>query len=341
MIDVGIVGFGLAGTVFHAPVIRAVEGLRVAAVVQRHGEPDPALGDAKLVRSVDELLAMENIRLVVIATPNESHAPIARQCLKAGRDVVVDKPFTATLAEAEELVELARTQGRLLTVYQNRRWDGDFKTVRKLVAENRLGRVALFESHFDRFRPEVKGSWKERREPGTGLLFDLGPHLIDQALQLFGIPEAITAELRVEREQAQVEDAFDVTLHYPDVRAFLRAGVLRAAPGPRYWICGTEGTFTKYGLDPQEDALKQGLLPGSPNWGADPESAWGQLTTASGSLAIPTIPADYRGYYENVRDAMLGRGQIAVTPEDALNVMRTLELARQSSEQRRTLRFPG
>jgi predicted dehydrogenase len=260
------------------------------------------------------------------------------QCLLAGRDVVIDKPFTPTYAEAAELVEVADKQNRMVTVYQNRRWDGDFLTVQRLMAEGKFGRVVLFESHFDRFRPHLKAdAWRERAEPGSGLLFDLGPHLIDQTLLLFGIPEAVSADVRAEREGASVDDAFDLVLHYPKVRmrALLRGGVLVSTPTPRFAIHGTQGGYLKYGLDPQEDALKRGEKPTSEFWGYEAPERWGTLLTAQGdSFATeqyPTLPGDYRKYYENVRDAMLGASPLAVTPQPALHVMRALELAVESS----------
>ncbi len=199
MIDVGLIGFGFAGRTFHAPVISAVEGLRLAAILERHGdEAAKAYPAARVVRTLEELLAIESMRLLVIATPNTSHFELARQGLLAGRDVVIDKPFAPTYAEAAELVALADKQGRLLSVYQNRRWDGDFQTIQRLLADRVFGRVVLFESRFDRFRPQLKeNAWRERPGPGSGVLFDLGPHLIDQAMVLFGEPEAITADVRM------------------------------------------------------------------------------------------------------------------------------------------------
>jgi scyllo-inositol 2-dehydrogenase (NADP+) len=340
MIDVGLVGFGFAGRTFHAPVIAAVEGLHLAAILQRHGsEAQQAYPDARLVRSLDELLAIDTIRLVVIATPNTTHFDLAKQCLLAGRDVVIDKPFATTYAEAAELVQIASEQGRLLSVYQNRRWDGDFVTLQRLVADGKLGRVVLFESHFDRFRPHLKANaWRERPEPGSGVLFDLGPHLIDQAMVLFGEPESISADLRIEREGASVDDAFDVVLHYPRMRVLLRAGMLVSTPTPRFVVQGTQGGYVKYGLDPQEDALKRGETPAGEFWGYEAPERWGTLLEAQGdSFAtdkLPTAPGDYRQYYQNVRDAILGNAPLAVTAEQGLGVMRALEMAQESSRQR-------
>lgn len=340
MIDVGLVGFGFAGRTFHAPVIAAVEGLRLAAILQRHGsEAQQAYPDARLVRSLDELLAIDSIRLVVIATPNTTHFDLARQCLLAGRDVVIDKPFATTYAEAAELVDLANDKKRLLSVYQNRRWDGDFVTLQRLLAEGKLGRVVLLESHFDRFRPQLKdNAWRERPEPGSGVLFDLGPHLIDQAMVLFGPPEAISADVRIERDGASVDDAFDVVLRYPRMRALLRTGMLASTPTPRFVIHGTQGGYLKYGLDPQEDALKRGEKPSGEFWGYEAPESFGTLLLAQGdsfaSEKLPTVPGDYRQYYQNIRDAILGDSSLAVTADQALRVMRAIELALESNRQR-------
>lgn len=330
-------GFGLAGQAFHAPVIRAVDGLRLTTIVRRSGEPDPRYADVEFVRSVDELLTRA-IDVVVVATPNLTHHPIATQCLQAGRHVVVDKPFTTTTPEAESLVQLARTQQRVLTVYQNRRFTGDFVTVQRLLAEGALGRVVSFESHFDRFRAELKpNAWRERPEPGAGVWFDLGPHLLDQAILLFGTPDAIAADIRIERDGAAVDDAFDVTLHYPTMRALLRATMLARAPGPTFAVYGTQGSFIKHGNDPQETALRAGRTPDEPGWGTEPPELHGTLTTALGTRAIATTPSSFTRYYENLRDAVRGTTQLAVTPDHALSVMHGLELAVLSSRQRRVL----
>ena len=344
MIEVGLIGFGLAGKAFHAPVIRATPGLHLTAILQRSGnEAAEEYPDVRIVRSVDELLAIPEIRLIVIATPNDSHHPLARQCLAAGRDVVVDKPFTTTLDEALDLVESARQSGRLLTVYQNRRYDGDFQALRQLVESGALGRIVCFETHYDRYRPNLKpGAWRERPEPGSGILFDIAPHLIDYALALFGLPEAVTADVRIEREHASVDDAFDIALYYPKgLRAILRSSILAAAPRPRFVVLATAGSYFKQTVDPQEANLRRGIVPSSGAWGAEPEKDWGLLTLADGAefkqKRIPNADTDFRNYYANVRDALLGKASLVVTPEWALNVMRILELARESSERRCTV----
>jgi len=344
MIEVGLIGFGLAGRAFHAPVIRAVPGLHLAAILQRSGnEAAEKYPDVRIVRRLEELLAIEEIQLIVIATPNDTHYAIARQCLAAGRDVVVDKPFATTLVEASSLVQLAKTVGRHLTVYQNRRYDGDFQAIRQLVAAGTLGRIIRFETSYDRYRPQLKpGAWRETQRPGSGILFDIAPHLIDHALLLFGSPEAVTADIRIEREKAFVDDAFDITLHYPgSVRAVLRSSILAAAPRPRFVLFGTNGSFVKQSFDPQENNLRHGRIPVNTSWGWEPEENWGVLTVPAADSfdqrRIPSAACDYRDYYANVRDTLLGRASIAVTPEWALNVMRLLELVRESSQKRCTM----
>jgi scyllo-inositol 2-dehydrogenase (NADP+) len=348
MIDVGLIGYGLAGRSFHAPVIRAVPGLRLAAILQRSGnEAAEKYPDVRIVRTLDELLAIKEIRLIVIATPNESHFPLAQQCLAAGRDVLVDKPFATTLDEAIALVEFAKQEGRLLTVYQNRRYDGDFQSIVQLVAGGALGRVVRFESNYDRFRPQLRpGAWRERSGSGTGIFFDIAPHLIDHALLLFGMPEALTADIRIEREGAVADDAFDLAFHYPlGLRADLRSSILAAATRPRFLLHGTQGAFVKQSFDPQENNLRHGHISTDGSWGAEPEENWGLLTLSeNGTLTerrVPSANCDYRDFYANLRDAILGKAKLAVSPEWALDVMRLLELARQSSKERRTISVPA
>jgi predicted dehydrogenase len=347
MIDVGLIGFGLAGRSFHAPVIRAVPGLRLAAILQRSGnDAAEKYSDVRVARTTDELLSIPEIRLVVIATPNDSHYPLAHACLAAGREVLVDKPFTTTLDEAIELVEFARKQGRLLTVYQNRRYDGDFQAIVQLVASGTLGRIVRFESNYDRFRPQLRpGAWRERSGPGTGIFLDLAPHLIDHALLLFGMPEALTADIRIEREGAVADDAFDLAFHYPrGLRADLRSSILAAATRPRFLLHGIQGAFVKQSFDPQESNLRSGYIPTDTAWGAEPEENWGLLTlSVNGTLTqrrIPSVNCDYRDFYSNLRDAILGKTKLAVSTAWALDVMRLLELARQSSAQRRAVSVP-
>ena len=338
MIDVGVVGFGLGGRAFHAPIIHAVPGLRLAAIVERSGSSAHKIyPDAKIVRDIEELLAIKSISLIAIATPNETHFPFAKRCLEAGRHVVVDKPFTSTLAEARELVELARKHDRILTVYQDRRFDGDFRTVQELLAKGSLGKIVRFESAFDRCRPQIRtNSWKEKPAPGSGVFFDLGPHLVDQALQLFGPPEHVLADIRIEREGSLTEDAFDLTLYYKNgLRAILMASMLAPDPRPHYRIQGTGGVYVKHTLDPQEALLRADHPAMGDDWGVEPEKDWGTMTLWSdGELThanVPTLRGDYRDFYGQVRDAIEGRATPPVTPEEALRLMYTLELCVDSS----------
>lgn len=344
MLKVGLIGFGLAGQAFHAPTIRAVPGMELACILERSGSlAQKRYPGVRVARTLEELLQDEAIRLCVVATPNTSHFELATRCLRAGRDVVVDKPFTTTVQEALELIQLAEKQKRRLAVYQNRRWDGDFLTVKKLIASGELGRLVACESHYDRFRPQIKpGGWRDRPDPGSGILFDLGSHLIDQALHLFGEPQAIAADVFTQRDAAKVDDAFDVRLEYPALRMTLRSTMLACAPRPRFLLHGTKGAFVKYGMDPQEAFLRGGDGSYNPAWGEDPEAQWGTLTVPAGGDSfterrVKTERGDYPGFYANVRDAILEGAPLAVPASDGLRTMRSLELAQQSSRQRRTL----
>lgn len=342
-IRAGVVGFGLGGRIFHAPFLQAVDGLELAAILQRHGnDAAEAYPSVPVVRSMEELLAQPELALVVITTPPSTHFELARQSLLANKHVVIDKPFVATSEQALELIELARARNRVLSAYQNRRWDGDFQTLEKLIAQGKLGRLVSLESRFERFHPGLRPKqWQEKNLPGNGLLHDLGAHLVDQALALFGVPETIAADIRHDRDQTAVNDAFTIELRYPRLRVWLYSTMLACAPGPRFVAHGTSGSYVKYGLDPQEPALKGGAVLGGPHWGEEPEAAWGMLTTIeNGGVAerpIPTLPGDYRGYYENVRDAILGTAPLAVPGEQGWRVIRMLELAIESSDTRKAI----
>jgi scyllo-inositol 2-dehydrogenase (NADP+) len=345
-IDVVVVGFGLAGKVFHAPFVSAVPGLRLAGIVQRTGdEAGTAYPGVTVMRSVEEALGSE-AKLVVVATPNGTHFPLAKQALEAGKHVVIDKPFAGTSGEARELIELGKAKGLIVAPFHNRRWDGDFLTLKKVLAGGEL----TVESHFDRFRPMQRpGTWKESEGPMNGLLFDLGPHLVDQGLALFGKPAGITASVRKDRDETEIEDAFDITLHYDRVLMHCRSSMLAADAAPRYLVHGTKGSFKKFGVDPQEPALLGGAkVPrmGTPGvWLQEEQAAWGTLTIAPqpadpGNLVrrdVKTELGDYRGYYANVRDAINGEAPLEVSSEDGFGVIRILELARVSSAEGRTV----
>jgi predicted dehydrogenase len=347
MVRVGLIGFGLAGQAFHAPVIRGVQGMELACILERHGsKAKERYPEVRVARSLEEMLSDKTINLCVVATPNDTHYSYTKACLEAGRHVVVDKPFTPTMVEAEQLVRLAADHGRLVTVYQDRRWDGEFHTVKDLVKSSALGSVVEYESRFDRFRLESKpGAWRERADhPAAGVLWDLGPHLIDQALVLFGTPETIWASAFCQRPTAQVDDSFDVHMEYPQRRATLRARIIAYAPGPHLLIHGTGGSFIKYGMDPQEEILRSPNCPDGPDWGPDwgveTEERWGTLSPVGGEPhKVKTERGDYRGYYANVRDAIEKGSPLDVTPDQALRTMRGILLAHKSSREGRRVRW--
>jgi scyllo-inositol 2-dehydrogenase (NADP+) len=340
-IRVGLVGYGAAGRVFHAPLVGAVPGLRLTKVLERHTAKSRSQYPwVEVVCDPESLVA--DVDLVVVATPTASHAALARAALLAGRHVVVDKPLAATSAEAQELVDLARERGRLLTVFQNRRWDGDFMTVEEILRGGRLGRLVRLESHFDRFRNYPRpNAWRERAGPGSGLLWDIGSHLVDQALVLFGVPSAVTGDVRRERDGVEADDAFDVTLDYDTMTVALGAAMLRREPRPRFALHGTRGSFVKSGLDTQEEALRAGGTPVSPGWGEEPAERWGQLAVEAAGVdvreTVATLPGSYQSFYENVRDAVYGEAELTVAPEQARDAILVLELARLSADERRTV----
>lgn len=341
-INVGLVGFGMSSRVFHAPLIHANPDLRLAQIVQRHGdEAAQAYPQSRIVRDLDAMLADSSVELVVVATPNTSHFEIAERALTAGKHVVVDKPFTITTRDADELIELSRKTGRVLSVFQNRRWDGDFLTVKEILNKNLLGRLAEFESRYDRFRPAVNpNKWREQLLPGSGVLYDLGSHLIDQSLVLFGRPRGIYADVRRQRDGAVADDSFVLSLEYPQLRVMLKSGTLVCEPSPRFVLYGTGGSYVKYGLDPQEEALKNGASPAQQNWGAESTDAWGIHTQCDGAIErsrYPTLAGCYPNYYTNVARAIRGEEELIVKPGQAREVIGLIELAQQSSAEKRVI----
>ncbi|RNI31489.1 oxidoreductase [Rufibacter latericius] len=348
-INVGLIGFGMAGRIFHGPFIHQVEGLKLVRIRETREEniriAQSRYPEAQITSRAEDILQDPAIDLVVVATPNSSHFSLAKQALNAGKHVVVEKPFTPTSAEAGELIQLARQKQRVLTVYQNRRWDSDFKTVQKVLQSGVLGNVVEYKAHFDRFRPALKGNtWKEEDAPGSGIVYDLGSHLIDQALVLFGLPQEISADVRIQRPHSPVLDKFEATLFYERLKVTLSAGLLVREVSPRYTLHGDQGSFLKYGLDVQEKALNDGFLPHlTPNWGIEPESIWGHLNTEFQGLhftgKIESEPGHYRSFYENVYQAIIGKAELAVTPEQARNVIKVVEVIMQSSQEKRTVSF--
>ncbi|MDC0707101.1 oxidoreductase [Stigmatella sp. ncwal1] len=329
---VGVIGYGLSGASFHARLLAAEPAFVLSAVSTRNAEAVARDWPDARVLSVDALLEDPTLELVVITSPNDSHAALARRALLAGKHVVVEKPFTLDSGEAFQLGTLAREQNLRLTVFHNRRWDGDFLTVSQLLAEGRLGKLYSFESHFDRLRPQVKKRWKEEAGPGGGLLWDLGAHLVDQSLRLFGLPESVSADLGQQRPGAQAVDWFHLLLRYGELRVILRSGSVVHEPWPRFVLHGEEDAFIKYGLDPQEEQLKAGLLPGAQGWGAEPSERHGRLSRGG---SVPTQRGRYEQFYGQLASAIHGNGEVPVTAESAAEVIRVIEAAQRSASEGR------
>lgn len=340
VIRVGLVGYGYASKTFHAPLIAGTPGMVLAAISSSDAKKVHAdWAQTPVVSSPQQLFDDPNIDLIVIPTPNDTHFPLAKSALLAGKNVVVDKPFTLTLEQAYELDDLARQQGLLLSVFHNRRWDSDFLTLRQLLAGGSLGDVVYFESHIDRYRPVVRDRWREQATAGSGIWYDLGPHLIDQALTLFGQPTSITVDLAQLRNGAKATDYFHALLTYPGHRVVLHSTVLAAAETARYIVHGTQGSYVKFGSDPQEDQLRAGARLPQDNWGLDTRD--GVLTLAKEdkleSYPLPTEPGDYPAYYAGIRDALNGIAENPVTAKDAIAVMELIEAGIASARQNRTI----
>jgi predicted dehydrogenase len=330
-IRVGLIGYGFAGKTFHAPLIDAIPGLSLVAVSSR--DSAKVLADLPHVQVVPDALALatsDAVDLVVIASPNDSHVPLARAALRAQRHVVVDKPFTLSLAEARELRTLAETQHRLLSVFHNRRWDSDFLSIRRAITQGLIGTVAHFESHFDRFRPQVRPRWREGSGPGSGIWFDLGPHLVDQAIQLFGVPKRVLASFALQRPGALSDDWAHVVLEYGSRRAVLHAGMLVAGGVPRFTVHGNEGSLIKRQSDPQEAQLLAGMKPHAPGWGVDPDDVV-RYDGRGGERLIPASRGDQSQYYAGILAALRGTAPSPVTSVQALAVVAVIEAARLSA----------
>jgi predicted dehydrogenase len=330
---VGIVGFGFVSKTFHVPLLQATDGYQIVAVSSSRPEDVLAvLGPVDVVSDPNELVTHPDIDLIVIASPNETHAPLAEAAMRAGRNVVVDKPFTITVAEARHLGAVAAQKNVLLSVFQNRRWDSDFRTIQAAIREDLLGRVVLFESRIDRYRPDVRDRWRETPGPGAGLLYDLGPHLIDQALVLFGIPDSVQATLAMQRRGAKTDDFFQLVLRYGEMIATLGAGSLVSGGSARFSIHGDRASIVKQKPDIQEDQLRSGLLPGAPGWGFDPDDAVLYNGVTGNTHPIKAAAGDQRGYYVELREALGGRAPNPVSPEQGATVMGIIEAALRSHE---------
>ncbi len=334
-IKTALCSFGMSGKVFHAPLLTAHKGFALESVWQRtkHDARD-TYPSIRIERSLEAILADPEIELVIVNTPEPTHFSFAQAALAAGKHVVVEKAFTSTLAEAETLIELSQQKGKVLSVFQNRRWDADFLTLQKVIQEELVGRIVELEIHYDRYRTFIQDSWKEEPETGGSLLYNLGAHLIDQALVLFGLPEKVFADLAIQRTGGKIHDYFSVMLYYPGHKVILKSSYLVREPGPRYQLWGEKGTFYKWGLDPQEDALKAGISPLGQDWGQEPKSEQGLLHTEMNGLPfrgrIESLPGNYLAYYDSIYAAIREGAELAVTAAQARNVMRVIEAALQS-----------
>ena len=344
-IRVALLGYGLAGAVFHAPLIAAVEGLELAAIVTRDDERRTRARrdhpSAALLASPEEVRERAgDFDLVVVAAANRAHVPLARSSIQAGLAVVVDKPLAANADAGRSLVRDARERGVMLTVFQNRRWDGDFLTVRGLLEEGPLGEVARFESRFERWRPELSGGWRESGDPqdAGGLLNDLGSHLVDQALFLFGPAAKVYSELDTRRAGAQTDDdSFVALLHESGVRSHLWMSAVAAQLGPRFRVLGSRAAYVKFGIDVQEELLHAGRRPDDPLWGREPEDRWGSLGAGDELRRIPTVPGAYQRFYEGVMLALREDAPPPVDPDGVVAGLEVLDAARKSARERRVV----
>ena len=345
--NVGLIGYGIAGQVFHAPMINCVSCLKLKKIRETK-EVNIQLAqkryqDVEIVNDSQQILSDDTIDLVVIATPNSSHFSLAKQALNAGKHVVVDKPFTITFKESQELIQFATQQEKLISVYHNRRFDSTAKTVKKVIDSGMLGNLVEYEAHYDRFRNYFRpNAWREEDQPGAGIFYDLGAHLIDEAQVLFGLPDEITADLRIQRPGGKTIDNFELVLSYPNLKVTLKGGMLVRETGPAISLCGTNGAYVKYGMDVQEEALRAGIMPDDIlNWGVEPSSSWGKINTEYNGLHIvgniESEKGDYREYYSNIYKVLLGEQALIVKPEEAANTIRIIELAMQSSKEKRTI----
>ena len=344
-ISTAVLSYGMSGRVFHCPLLNTHPGFSLDAIVKRNNhDPVPLYPQAKIINSVDEAVHDPDIELIIVNVPNGFHFDYASRALRAGKHVVVEKPFTVTSTEAAALIDLSIECKRLLIVFQNRRWDGGFLTIKKILEEKQLGRIVECEMHYDRFRNYIQpNTWKEDQGPGSGILYNLGSHLIDQALSLFGIPDFVDARLGVQRTGGQVDDFYDIRMEYKNMLVILKSSYLVREPGPGYVVHGEMGSFVKYGVDPQEQALNEGKRPGTEGWGKEPESFWGKLNTVveGGHYEglIETIPGNYSVFYDNVHDCIRNGGLPKVRHEESLVLIKIIEACMESSKLKRAIKI--
>ncbi len=345
-IRVGLASFGMSGKIFHAPLLAHRQYFILSHIIERSTDLARTIyPHVKVGRTFEELLENNDIDLIIVNTPDHTHFDFARRALEHGKHVVVEKPFTQTVDQAHTLIALAKEKGKLLSVFHNRRWDGDFLTIKSLLQQKKLGRLVEFISHYDRFRPVVQNnSWKEQSASGAGLLYNLGSHMIDQALFLFGMPEAVTAHLAKIREKAEVDDWYELRFHYPNVLVRLNSSYLVREAGPRYTLHGTEGSFFKSGIDPQEEEMKKGKIPGGLHWGNEDGAWWGvchrEVNGIQNREIIPTVPGNYPAFYDMLWDSLLKGIEPLVTGMDGLRNLIIIEAAQKSNLEQRTIAIP-
>jgi len=343
LLNAALCSYGMSGQVFHGPMLREHPGFKISKILERRKNLSEGKHEgAQVVRRYEDILEDPGIDLVVVNTPDHLHFDMGLAAIRAGKHVVVEKPFTLKASDAAQLIREAEKKGTLLTVFQNRRWDGDFLTVKEILRQRLLGRLVDFESHFDRYRTAIQESWKEQFT-GTGTLYNLGSHLVDQALVLFGKPDRLFCDSRWLRDGARTDDSFDLLLHYPDFKCMLRSSYLVREPGPSFILHGTEGSYLKWGTDPQEDDLKAGIIPGGDHWGEEDEKNWGTINTGSDKNRkqgpYPTLAGNYMAFYDNVHDAITAGATLAVPPVQAMDVVRIIEAAYKSSREGQVVSF--
>ena len=344
-INTALLSYGMSGEIFHAPLIAAHGGFRLSKIVQRRTPTaNRRYTSVEVVNSIDNILGDSNIELVVVNTPNETHYEYTVRVLEAGKHAVVEKPFSVTSQEADALISLAKKKNLILSVFQNRRWDGDFLTLKQVVAQKLVGKIVEFELHYDRFRNYIEANtWKEESAPGTGILYNLGSHMLDQVLVLFGYPQEVDARLGAQRPGGRVDDFYDIRLQYNGFHVIVKSSYLVRESMPRYILHGTEGSFVKFGIDPQEQALKDGRIPGSVGWGQEPSSQWGTINTSLGGLhvtgAIETLQGNYLAYYSNVFESIRNQATLAVKPEESRDVIRLIEACAESNKRRAAVKL--
>ncbi|TDB65101.1 Gfo/Idh/MocA family oxidoreductase [Arundinibacter roseus] len=341
VLNVGLIGFGLSGRYFHAPFLSVNPRFKLKTVVERSkNEAQEFDASIENARSVDELLADESIDLVFICTPNDTHYRYAMDALHNGKHVVIEKPFANTENEAQEIFDLAREKGLVATAYQNRRWDSDFLTIQKLIQEDKLGAIVEYESRYDRFRPNIlPNTWKEKQAEGSGNVYNLGPHLLDQAFVLFGTPQTVTANIRTVRENSTVDDYFDIRLGYENTTVIVKSSLMVYENSLRYTVHGTKGSFIKRGLDVQEETSRLGVLPDSEKWGVEPADRWGTLHSEAYTGIIESEAGNYMAFYDSVYDSIVLGTEPQVKPEEVLRTTRVIDLAFESSQRQTTLSY--